>query len=309
MGPQTKAEAYQRIQVETLSAWRNVHLFDSKYSETTDGLFATEAESRRKGFFDDWRPGNNQPLFSFHEWRTTFRPDNRLFWAIDYWHKFPDYLRRNVDQWAERFPDLAEDYGNRHGGLERMYHFAHEKVTQYLIDVAEANEIPGAGDISIAGELCRELVGDRAARRNLWGSEFVIRDWPECFLQLQQGTSDERMALRKGNAVIALLESLLTRWRKEPAIPIPPKPVWDKETRTLTFDGEVIRTVRNNAKWTPILDVFQDDGWPPKVDIPLAPGVNVSDCLKALNKDLKSIKFTRDGDTIRWKYCREQELK
>lgn len=217
MGSQTKAEAYQRIQNETRSAWENIYLFDSKYTEKTDSLFATEEESNQDDFFDDWQPGRNRPLFHCFDRWSLFSPDNRLHLAIQEWRHYPLWLRENVDQWAEKFPDLADDYGDHNSGLERMYHWSHESVTQYLIDVAEAHGIDGGGDIYVAGVLCRELLKDRAARRKLWGSKFVIGDWPECFLHLQHSIADERMALRKGNAVIARLQSMLTRWRTEPA--------------------------------------------------------------------------------------------
>lgn len=300
MEPQTEAEARRKIQYETLSEWRNIHLFDSKYSEKTDSLFASPADSRRNGFFDDWRPGTNRPLFyNFDRWQK-FRPGNRLFLAIDYWRRFPVYLRENVDQRAERFPELARAYGNRNSGLDRMYHFAHENVIQYLIDVAEANDIDGAGEISVAGFLCRELLKDRDTRQKLWGQMFVISNWPDCHPNLLELEPDVRVGILRGNGVVARLESLLTRWRHETGQPIPPKPVWKNETRELTFEGKLIRKVDMKAKWTPILSSFQEDDWHPTIDNPLPPNTDVSECLKSLNKGLKSIRFMKEVDTIRW---------
>jgi hypothetical protein len=84
-------------------------------------------------------------------------------------------------------------------------------------------------------------------------------------------------------------------------------PVWDREARTLRFEGAVIRTIRSLkvAKHTvAILDTFEGHNWQPRVANPLREtGQMLHDALKSLNKGLKKISFHADGDgqQISWR--------
>lgn len=74
------------------------------------------------------------------------------------------------------------------------------------------------------------------------------------------------------------------------------KPHWDQETHKLTLNGTVIRDVRPIAKWKDILNVFQELGWPTRIDNPLTgPQASLNDCIRQLNKGLTQIEFYRDG--------------
>jgi hypothetical protein len=89
-------------------------------------------------------------------------------------------------------------------------------------------------------------------------------------------------------------------------------PCWDKERGELRMGRRVVRRVRHLAKNVVcILDTFQDDGWPPRIDDPL-PGESgqqsdsqrMSETIRQLNRGLRVIKFVSDGTGagIRWQW-------
>ncbi len=86
------------------------------------------------------------------------------------------------------------------------------------------------------------------------------------------------------------------------------KPRWNKETHELRFKGQVIRKVRPIAKNViRILDAFEEDGWPSRIDDPLAPSPEtrrVSETLRTLNEGLDMIRFRADGtgEGIIWEF-------
>lgn len=80
-------------------------------------------------------------------------------------------------------------------------------------------------------------------------------------------------------------------------------PLWDKDLSELRMNGEVIRRVRGHAKWLPILDSFQEFGWPTRIDSPFPPSANLREYVRTLNDGLIGIRFECDGTTegIRWR--------
>ena len=90
------------------------------------------------------------------------------------------------------------------------------------------------------------------------------------------------------------------------------KPEWDRERLQLTFNGELLMQLTLRARnLLCILDIFQEEGWPPRIDdpIPSTKRGNVKHRLRAaierLNKNLlfPSIRFSGDGsgESICWK--------
>ncbi len=83
-------------------------------------------------------------------------------------------------------------------------------------------------------------------------------------------------------------------------------PNWDENLMILFWGKQIARRVNNNAKnVVAILNAFQEESWPPKVDDPLPGGRNperLRDTLKQLNKDLKYLRFSADGsgEGIAW---------
>ena len=110
-------------------------------------------------------------------------------------------------------------------------------------------------------------------------------------------------------------ESLLRRLGEQRVAISPPRrnPVWVKERYTLLLDGEVIKEVRqpNRAKnQIIILDAFQEEGWPIRIDDPLPRPPNdvdsrqLGEAVRSLKKGLQRITFRRDrtGEGICWEF-------
>jgi hypothetical protein len=82
-------------------------------------------------------------------------------------------------------------------------------------------------------------------------------------------------------------------------------PIWDAARRRLSLAGRVVKQFRQPAvSQERILDAFQEDGWPPRIDDPLPPNGSTQtpqdrlhDAIKALNAhQLEAhIHFYRDG--------------
>lgn len=81
---------------------------------------------------------------------------------------------------------------------------------------------------------------------------------------------------------------------------------WIKTLGELRLNDEVIRRVRvgHATKVVPILDAFQECGWPEHIDDPITAGdgQRLRDALKVLNRGLERIRFHADGtgEGIRW---------
>jgi hypothetical protein len=77
----------------------------------------------------------------------------------------------------------------------------------------------------------------------------------------------------------------------------PLKPRWDKHNRALWYGETRCRQFKKAApQQETILDAFEEEGWPQRIDDPLAPG-KLPDTIKSLQEGLPSapITFERDG--------------
>lgn len=89
-------------------------------------------------------------------------------------------------------------------------------------------------------------------------------------------------------------------------------PVWDRETRTLSFEGVVIRSIRSlkvAKNVVAILDAFEGHRWPSRIMNPTGDvGQPVHDAVKSLNNGLTKISFhvDNDGQQITWRRCRRR---
>jgi hypothetical protein len=98
-----------------------------------------------------------------------------------------------------------------------------------------------------------------------------------------------------------------------PAAPLVPK--WDKEHGDLLLGDTVARKVAKQARnLIPVLDAFEAQGWPKRIDDPIALPINparaeepqrmvnaqrLNDTVKTLNKDLNGMRFHADGTGTR----------
>lgn len=74
------------------------------------------------------------------------------------------------------------------------------------------------------------------------------------------------------------------------------KPHYDMELRQLTYNGEVVKRFKQPAKnQATILEVFQEEGWPRRIDDPLKPG-KLNQTIKDLNARQNHLRFLGDGD-------------
>jgi hypothetical protein len=86
------------------------------------------------------------------------------------------------------------------------------------------------------------------------------------------------------------------------------KPSWDSERRELSYDGVVCKKYRQQARNQEcILQVFEEAGWPSRIDDPLPGGhadplQRLANAIRGLNAN-SAIRFERDGTTegILWK--------
>ncbi len=78
-------------------------------------------------------------------------------------------------------------------------------------------------------------------------------------------------------------------------------PVWNQDTGELRFGDQVVRRVRSRTRAdniVRILDAFQEDGWPDRIDDPLPGGTDsqrLREAVRTLNQDLEKIRFRADG--------------
>jgi hypothetical protein len=81
-------------------------------------------------------------------------------------------------------------------------------------------------------------------------------------------------------------------------------PIWDVDRHVLLFEGQLVKQFKCPAEnQETILAVFQEEGWPAKIDDPLAPAPTVvckrrlSDAIKCLNRKQTNhlVSFRGDG--------------
>src|SRR5262249_22237747 len=85
------------------------------------------------------------------------------------------------------------------------------------------------------------------------------------------------------------------------------KPVWDPESRSLYFEGELVRKLRlyKGSKIPALLDAFAELGWPRRIDDPVygkgqADSAKRDDLIDSLNSGIKRIRFGVDGEGYYW---------
>lgn len=85
-------------------------------------------------------------------------------------------------------------------------------------------------------------------------------------------------------------------------------PRWISRTGELWFDGQVVRTIRNQTKASTIvriLKAFEESGWPRTIDDPITAGGDSAQrrrAVESLNDGLKRMRFTcaGDGESFTW---------
>jgi hypothetical protein len=86
-------------------------------------------------------------------------------------------------------------------------------------------------------------------------------------------------------------------------------PRWDQESRQLFFEGVCVRKIASltqASNITRILDAFEEQSWPPRIDDPLPGGrdqTRLHATIASLNERLSAIEFHGDGsgEGIEWR--------
>jgi len=94
-------------------------------------------------------------------------------------------------------------------------------------------------------------------------------------------------------------------------------PRWIVRTGELWFDGEVVRSIRNQLKASTIvriLEAFEESGWPHAIDDPITAGGDSAQrrrAVESLNDGLKRIRFAcaGDGESFTWEPLPPQKRK
>ena len=106
------------------------------------------------------------------------------------------------------------------------------------------------------------------------------------------------------------LKWLLRELGEPPAVLKDPEvPTWNREKRELWYRGNKIRTIASlqlARNVTLILDAFEEQSWPCRIDDPLPGGRNqtrLHGAIASLNKGLKGIEFHSDGsgEGVEWR--------
>ena len=96
-----------------------------------------------------------------------------------------------------------------------------------------------------------------------------------------------------------------------PTVPVTPEkqtlelasesPVWDKETRNLSYKGKFHKfAAQVGDKVKTLLTVFQEEGWPDRCFNSLPSEKDPKDSLRTLNTTTLPLRFSKDGDYIVW---------
>jgi hypothetical protein len=76
-------------------------------------------------------------------------------------------------------------------------------------------------------------------------------------------------------------------------------PHWDSDSGQLHYKDKLVRTVKGGAKNIRlVLDAFEEEGWPSRIDSPLPGGVSSSklrETIQSINTGLTDINFKADG--------------
>lgn len=86
-------------------------------------------------------------------------------------------------------------------------------------------------------------------------------------------------------------------------------PNWNRDTGELTVGGTLAKRIKNTGQAVNvvrILNAFQEDGWPVRIDDPLLNGrdpVRLRETIKSLNRNLSLLRFSPNGtgESVVWK--------
>lgn len=85
-------------------------------------------------------------------------------------------------------------------------------------------------------------------------------------------------------------------------------PIWSADDRTLAFNGLVVRqfSPQTGKPVLSIMNAFEECDWPNRIDDPLSPpdAEKTKLALRTINSGLHGLRFSKDGDGIKWEVIR-----
>jgi hypothetical protein len=133
----------------------------------------------------------------------------------------------------------------------------------------------------------------------LRAAERTVTTWYHA-IQWQQHQPVPRDALRQLEAAVALLGNAMRTAPGPAAQPAePPRPRWVKKDRQLWYGDVLCLQYKRPARYQHlILDAFEEEGWPDRIDNPL-PGGKAADTIGDLQDGLRKLQspivIERDG--------------
>lgn len=234
--------------------------------------------------------------------------------ALEEWFKIIEAMRSGLDEFLKCHGLLHQlVFPKRRGRIgDLMYRYLKSMGDfEILLPAVEPQIRRGyRGD----EEYDRAVEVLRLSARARWSFEAVLtnNNWGDASIP-----ADTHEGLRyEATRVLRKLEATLAgrprpgqprvmwKWKIEDS-PIV-RPNWDKERRELRFgDATCKRYTRPAKKQWAVLDAFQEENWPPRIDDPLL-GKLRYEAVRQLNSGLKLIRFTNDGggDGICWALVR-----
>lgn len=167
------------------------------------------------------------------------------------------------------------------------------ELCQFGVEESELRWLVSSGYVRHA----KEVTDDADARRRFVPRKHLAFDSRTCFVLTDRGVGEARRVLRCPPKSFDSLAFSLRRGRATAII-------WDADTRELWVNGRIAKRYRwPAANQEAVLNAFQEERWPPRIDDPLPPQGDqdpkrrLGDTIKCLNRKQEAwlIHFRGDG--------------
>ncbi len=215
-------------------------------------------------------------------WQVTPRTEADIASAVGYWKFYPSLV------WMIHNAPDASDMNIP--PARRTLNRAHHNATKFLMELGESIGID-TGALWEGALLCEDLVSNEHLG--------PAATWPACVRpsMAQLDAATQRVVLDSERTFMRLMAKLNAQENNAEeflrSIHSPKENSdrirWDRDARTLYLDGAEIRKYKlAAANQFPILDSFQELGWPKTIDDPIPPKTKV-DPVKRVNSTVTAL--------------------